>query len=233
MTMKTNVIKTVIINRAVPGTGKTTISRCITQALENAGLIVRNHSTDDFFMQNGRYCFDIEKLHTYHELNLAYFHQDLESGADVVICDNTNIKPWHSEPYTDLARQYGYQVVFLNMTPRELSKHVQSQIITAEKPDAHGVPEETLKRLIREFNDYNSLLDQTTAIDAGKHYHYYWDDAKCMAIASGAARHFDYDTVVTIRPEEYHQAKLDIGEKFLTILHQNEDCCRKKSESAA
>ena len=231
--MKKNMTKTVIINRAVPGTGKTTISRCITNALTDAGLTVRNHSTDEFFMQDGRYCFDIEKLHTYHDLNLAYFRRDLENGTDVVICDNTNIKPWHAEPYTDLARQYGYQVVFLNMTPRELSKHVQSQIVTAEKPDAHGVPEETLKRLIREFHEYNSLLDHTTVIDADKHTHYYWDDAKCMAVASGAARHFDSDSVVTIHPEEYHQAKLDIGEKFLTIIQKSSDSDRKKQESAA
>ena len=231
--MKKNMTKTVIINRAVPGTGKTTISRCITNALTDAGLTVRNHSSDEFFMQDGRYCFDIEKLHTYHDLNLAYFRRDLENGTDVVICDNTNIKPWHAEPYTDLARQYGYQVVFLNMTPRELSKHVQSQIVTAEKPDAHGVPEETLKRLIREFHEYNSLLDQTTVIDADKHSHYYWDDAKRMAVASGAARHFDSDSVVTIRPEEYHQAKLDIGEKFLTMIQKSCDSRRKKQESAA
>ena len=64
-------VKTVIINRAVPGSGKTTIARCITNALQDAGLQVANHSTDEFFMHDGRYCFDISKLHDYHQENLA------------------------------------------------------------------------------------------------------------------------------------------------------------------
>ena len=65
--MKASFVKTVIINRAVPGSGKTTIARCITQALRSVGLQVINHSTDEFFMHDGRYCFDISKLHKYHQ----------------------------------------------------------------------------------------------------------------------------------------------------------------------
>ena len=63
--------KTVIINRAVSGSGKTTLSRCVTEALEANGLTVSVHSTDEFFMKDGRYCFDINLLNKFHAQNLA------------------------------------------------------------------------------------------------------------------------------------------------------------------
>ena len=169
--MKAPFVKTVIINRAVPGSGKTTIARCITQALQSAGLQVVNHSTDEFFMYDGRYCFDISKLHEYHQQNLKNFIADLQRGTDVVICDNTNLQPWQTAPYTDNARKYGYRIIFLNLTPRELHKHVQAQMVTPEKPDAHGVPEDRLAEFIEDFNTYNSLLDKKAPIDKKLHFH--------------------------------------------------------------
>ena len=42
--------KTVIINRAVPGSGKTTITNCIVNELQNNNLNIAIHSTDEYFM---------------------------------------------------------------------------------------------------------------------------------------------------------------------------------------
>ena len=216
--MNTVFHKTVIINRAVPGSGKTTISRCITQTLQAAGLQVVNHSTDDFFMRNGRYCFDIKKLNSYHQQNLKNFIADLQRGIDVVICDNTNLLPWQTAPYTARARKYGYRIIFLNLTPRELYKHVQAQIVTPEKPDAHGVPEKQLAQFIEDFNTYDPLLDKTARIDNQRHFHYRWDNRLLLPVAAGCARHFDLDEVVTVKPHEYHQAKQNIGKRFLDLI---------------
>ena len=216
--MNTAFHKTVIINRAVPGSGKTTISRCITQALQTAGLQVVNHSTDEFFMRNGRYCFEISKLHEYHQYNLKNFIADLQRGTDVVICDNTNLVPWQTAPYTNNARKYGYQILFLNLPPRELHKHVQAQMVTPEKPDAHGVPEEQLINFIDDFNTYNPLLDKASCIDHQRHFNYRWDDKSLSPVITGTAQHFDLDAVVTIAPHEYHQAKQNIGQQFLDLI---------------
>lgn len=160
--------KTVIINRAVPGSGKTTLSRNITDACKKAGLSVANHSTDDFFMEDNRYCFNIAKLHNYHLCNLMLFERSLRNNIDVVICDNTNIMPWQSRPYTDLARAYGYQIIFLNLSPRELEKHVAAQRVTPQKPNAHGVPANVLANFIRDFNLYSPLLDKNNAINSDR-----------------------------------------------------------------
>ena len=210
--------KTIIINRAVPRSGKTTITRHITQSLQSVGLQVVNHSTDDFFMNDGRYCFDIKKLNEYHQRNLKNFVKDLKKGTDIVICDNTNLQPWQTEPYTKNARKYGYKIIFLNLTPRELHKHVQAQLVTPEKPDAHGVPEERLAEFIKDFNTYNSLLDKKSPINRKRHFHYRWDDTTLSPIAVGTAQHFDLDEVITIEPHEYHQAKVNIGPRFLNSI---------------
>jgi predicted kinase len=213
--------RTVIINRAVPGSGKTTLSRNIASSLRGAGLSIANHSTDDFFMADGRYCFDLTRLYTYHQWNRLSFEQSLRRGTDVVICDNTNLQPWQSAPYTDLARRFGYQIIFLNLTPRELWKHVAAQQVTAEKPDAHGVPEECLAQFIRDFNEYDPLLHRENPVDPALHHHYIWNRRKLCPEPFGPAAHFDLDHLVTVRPAEYHEAKKHIGEDFLELIRKS------------
>ncbi len=214
-----NFKKTVIINRAVPGSGKTTISRCISQALADAGLHFGTHSTDDYFMDGMRYRFDIRKLGAYHRRNQECFCADLARGTDVVICDNTNLIPWQTEPYTESARKYGYQIIFLNFQPRELWKHVQSQIVTPEKPDAHEVPEETLLAFIRDYYLYDNLFDGKTEVVSGKQYDYYWNDKLCVPQKTGCpAKHFDFDQIIRIAPDEYHQLKSTIGVRLLNMM---------------
>lgn len=213
--------RTVIMNRAVPGSGKTSLSRCITDAIRAAGLSIANHSTDDFFMEDGRYCFDLTKLAVYHHWNLLGFQRSLRRGIDVVICDNTNLQPWQTAPYTDLARRHGYQVIFLNLTPRELWKHVAAQQVTQEKPDAHGVPEARLAEFIRDFNEYDELLNPSAAVDPARHHHYIWNQRNLCPEVAGPASHFDLDHLVTIRPDEYYEVKPHIGGDFLNLIRKS------------
>lgn len=209
--------KTVIINRAVPGSGKTSITRCIVNSLSEAGYSCGIHSTDEFFMEKGRYRFDIRKLNGFHQQNLKNFQDDVARGVDVVICDNTNLLPWQAAPYTEIARQAGYQIIFINMTPRELAAHVRSQMVTPEKPDAHEVPEACLKSFIDDFNNYNSLLLKGSAVAPFQH-HFFWDEESLKPVANGPACHFDSDYILTISPAEYHHAKNSIGGKIIDLL---------------
>lgn len=211
--------KTVIINRAVSGSGKTTLSRCVTTALRDRGLTVAVHSTDNFFMVNGRYVFELEKLNGYHKQNLANFISDLEQGTDIVICDNMNLLPWQSQPYTDAARAYNYQVLFLNFLPRELEKHLAAQIVTDQKPDAHGLSKELLERFIKNFYDYNDLLDKNSAIDIKRHRDFTWDNANNVAVETGKlSQHYDSDAIITIHPDEYQAMKEKLPSMVLRVV---------------
>lgn len=210
--------KTVIINRAVPGSGKTTITNCIVNELKNNNLNIAIHSTDEYFMVGNRYIFDISKLYEYHQTNINEFKKSIVNNIDIIICDNTNIAPWQTEAYTRMARANNYQIIFITLNPRELSKHVESQKVTSEKPDAHEVDEEILKNMIREYYIYDDLLNPRTFIDEDKHVQYKWDIDKNKKTVVGTAKHFDSDFIIRILPNEYRKAQVNLGSKILQLI---------------
>jgi len=210
--------KTVIINRAVPGSGKTTITNCIVNELKENNISVSIHSTDEYFMVGNRYVFDIAKLYKYHQKNLLEFEQSISKKLDVVICDNTNIAPWQTEEYTELARKNNYQIVFITLNPRELEKHVASQKVTPQKPDAHKVSEDILKTMIQEYNIYDDLLNPRILIDKDKHLQYEWDTNTNTKIITGIAKYFDSDYIIRILPNEYKNIQQTIGSKILKLI---------------
>ena len=211
-------IKTVIINRAVPGSGKTTITNCIVDELKQKNIDVAIHSTDEYFMVGNKYMFDISKLNSYHQKNLLEFKKSIDNNIEVIICDNTNIAPWQTEVYTQLAREYQYQILIITLNPRELEKHVESQKVTKEKPDAHGVEEDILKIMIHEYEIYDDLLNPNILIDETKHLHYIWDEDTNKKVSIGLAKHFDSDKIIRILPDEYRAVQERIGKIILTII---------------
>ena len=216
--MESKVRKTVIINRAVPGSGKTTITNCIVNALKEKNINVSIHSTDEYFMIGNKYMFDIDKLNTYHQKNFVEFKKSIDNNIDVIICDNTNIAPWQTELYTQLARKHQYQILIITLNPRELSKHIESQKVTKEKPDAHGVEEDILKTMIHEYEVYDDLLNPNILIDETKHLHYVWDEENNKKVSIGLAKHFDSDMVIRILPDEYRAVQENIGKTISTII---------------
>jgi nucleoside-triphosphatase THEP1 len=213
-------MKTIIINRAVPGSGKTTLTNCIVDELKKHNFKIAIHSTDEYFMVDGRYVFDINKLEEYHKKNLEEFKKSIKNQTDIIICDNTNIAPWQTEPYTKLAREFNYKIIIFTLDPREIKKHIESQKITPQKPDAHGVKEDILKRMIDEYFIYDDLLNPRIVIDEKKHIHYRWNSEKKKKEPIGLAKHFDCDLVVRVLPDEYQEAKENIGKKFLDLIRR-------------
>ncbi len=210
--------KTVIINRAVPGSGKTTITNCVVDVLKNNGIDIAVHSTDEYFMVEGKYVFSIDDLGRHHEANIEGFKRDIEMSTDVIVCDNTNIAPWQTEPYTKLARENGYKILTITLNPRELEKHVKSQKVTEKKPDAHGVTEDVLKKMIVEYALYDDLLNPKIIIDENKHFHYTWDNTSNKEVIIGLAKHFDSDAIIRVLPHEYQEYQKRIGEVVLEFI---------------
>lgn len=214
---KAGFVKTVLFFRAVPGSGKTTFSNRIRDAVIGAGLTIAVHSTDTYYTNpvTRTYDFDIEKLPEFHLKNLTEFKESLGMGVDVVVVDNTNLRPWETEPYTDAARAAGYRIVFLNFAPRAIEKHLAAQQVTPERPDAHQVPRDVLLRFIEFYHQYNVLFDH------GARPHpelvgFRWDADEKKAVPTDIpAKPFDYDDKLDISPEEYHTLKETIGEMML------------------
>jgi predicted kinase len=211
--------KTVIINRAVPGSGKTTITNYIVDELKRNNLSVSVHSTDEYFMVGNKYIFDLEKLGEYHNKNLESFKKSILDDTNVVICDNTNIAPWQAEPYTKLAREYNYNIIFISLNPRELDKHIASQKVTAEKPDAHGVHEDILKMMMKEYYIYDDLLNKNMVINEQTQINYKWHEILNKKIQVDIATYFDNDYVIRILPNEYQMAQNTIGTNILKLIN--------------
>jgi len=217
--------KTVIINRAVPGSGKTTISNCILDSLKDHHLEIAIHSTDEYFMTiDGKYDFSIDKLYVNHQQNLYEFTNSLRTDTKIVICDNTNIAPWQTKPYTDLARKYDYKIIFITFDPREIEKHVEAQKVTEEKPDAHGVSEEILKEMIVEYHLYNDLLDNTAKINTVTQLDYQWNIDELKKEPNGkASTYFELDNYIRILPNEYQDIQKTIGDTLLKLMFINKE----------
>ncbi|GAA7318382.1 hypothetical protein HpM067_15200 [Helicobacter pylori] len=158
--------KLVIINRAIPGGGKTSLTKQIEESAKSLGHSISVHSTDEYFIQIDeegfrRYVFDKKKLNEYHQNNQEAFKQALESRIDIVVCDNTNFESWQSKPYADMARGFGYKILLIDFKPRELELHLEAQKITQERPDAHQVDKDVSERMHKEHRISSPCLDKT------------------------------------------------------------------------
>jgi predicted kinase len=118
--------KVAFIMRGLPGSGKSTIARHL---IGDLGVI---HSTDDFFVQNGKYYFDPEKLRANHDKNFRAFCESIAQEVPVVVCDNTNSKHWEYKRYLETAQKAGYMVSIVFMP------HPTPEI--AAKRNTHNVP---------------------------------------------------------------------------------------------
>ena len=126
--------KRAIILRGVSGSGKSTKAR---ELVGESGMI---HSTDDFFMRDGKYVFNPEKLPLYHDLNFKAFQASLVLGVNPIVVDNTNTRKWEYKKYQDAAAEAGYQVEVISIP------HPDPKV--AAQRNTHGVPEEVIRRMI-------------------------------------------------------------------------------------
>lgn len=142
--------KIAIINRAVVGSGKSTMAKAIATILKENGLSVAIHSTDELFMIDGKYCYDFSKIASNHAQNLQNFTDSVKNCVSCVICDNTNIKLTDVNNYFNVASEYGYHVIVLNFVPSSIEEHNSRNV--------HNVPIEVIgnmrTNLLQSFQDY-------------------------------------------------------------------------------
>lgn len=128
-------MKTLYIVRGLPGSGKSTFAKSI------GGIHIE---ADQFFMENGKYNFDITKIKLAHK----YCQNQTEAWmkTDGVQVDNTNIvvsntftQEWEMEPYFKIAEDFGYRVFTIIVENRHGGKNI------------HDVPEDKLEQMKNRF----------------------------------------------------------------------------------
>ena len=144
--------KELVLMRGLPGSGKSTKAKKI------AGEIGVIYSTDDFFMVNGKYQYDAKMIGEYHQKNFKRTVEAMEEGKPLIVIDNTNIKLWEMKNYVIAGEQRGYAVrIEEPETPWAFSYR------QCAKKNAHGVPEETCKRMRDNFEVCKSIEEVKNA----------------------------------------------------------------------
>lgn len=131
-----------IINRGIPGSGKTSHwTRRDNPDLQGSYIVC---SADFFFYKfnpegNTEYQFDPKKLKEAHG---ACFRRAIEAvlsgGYSTIVIDNTNIELDHISPYLALANAYGIEV--------EIHEHLVDVEVAIQR-NVHQVPAEVIRRM--------------------------------------------------------------------------------------
>lgn len=223
--MHKSITKSIIINRAIPGSGKTTISKKIKEKAESLSLSINIHSTDDYFMStDGRYIFEKEKLEENHFKNQQAFEASLINNIDLVICDNTNLSSWESEFYTQCARQHDYQIILIDYLPRGIDEHVKSQQITPEKPDAHQIPKETLLDMFIGYYKNQKFLFKSYVAHAEIDVVYAFDkEDHSLKKTNQLIKHYDFDELFFVLSEQYLEAQRVIPELIMQKIFKEQE----------
>lgn len=112
--------KTLILLRGISGSGKSTLAK----TLVGNGKIF---STDDYFMNDGKYHFDAEKIGHYHKKNQERTEKAMKDGVSPIIIDNTITKAWEGKPYVKLADKYGYKVKIEELPTPDIDELMRRQ----------------------------------------------------------------------------------------------------------
>uniref|UniRef100_A0AAV2LP47 NEDD4-binding protein 2-like 2 n=1 Tax=Knipowitschia caucasica TaxID=637954 RepID=A0AAV2LP47_KNICA len=137
--------KVLVLLRGLPGSGKSTLARALLE--HNRGGVIL--STDDYFIVNGEYKFDLSVLGEAHDWNHDRARLAFEKGANPIIIDNTNMCGWEMRPYVVQALKHDYKVYFREpdtwwkYKPRELERRTK-----------HGVPLERIKHMLSGYERF-------------------------------------------------------------------------------
>ncbi|XP_056413035.1 NEDD4-binding protein 2 [Hyla sarda] len=144
--------KVLVLLRGAPGSGKSTLARLLLEQ-NPLGVIL---STDDYFIQNGEYKYDVNLLGEAHEWNYKRAKDAFEKNVSPIIIDNTNLQGWEMKPYVSLAMKHKYKVTFRE--PDTWWKYKPKEL---ERRNRHGVKKEKIIKMLEYFErvTVNSILN--------------------------------------------------------------------------
>ncbi|QIG66267.1 hypothetical protein ROCKET24_166 [Vibrio phage Rocket24] len=139
-------MKKLYLIRGVSGSGKTTLAKEMMLAFTASKVSAVNMAADDYFMKDGKYNFDVNKLYQAHTWCKLYVLDMMVEGVERILVHNTFTTEKEMKPYLNLAEKYGYEVTTLVVENR----HGNSSV--------HDVPDETLVRQSKRLRDNLQLI---------------------------------------------------------------------------
>jgi len=141
-------MKRMVVLRGLPGSGKSHIANTLAK---NLGYIIC--SADYYWIENGEYKFDLNKLRNAHDFcyNMA---KALVSQEKNIIIDNTNTTKQEYGKYTDLAffNKYDIMIEIANFDGKAFDeKTKQWNVNFLYENNVHKVPLGTLGKMAKRF----------------------------------------------------------------------------------
>ena len=141
--------KICIVLRGLPGVGKTYFAERLGELISNRAIdpdqLATILSSDDYFIQNGVYKFDLDKLDEAHQWNFNRFKTAVNEGNKFIIVDNTNIVSFHYRHYLDYAQRHNY------FTAITIIPHNDKDDRRLEESNIHNVKRGTIRKMRQTF----------------------------------------------------------------------------------
>ena len=132
-------MKTVIILRGLPGSGKSMIA-----SLMNKPVVC---SADHFFEKDDEYNFNARLLGAAHSSCMTKFKAAIGSGEELIVVDNTNTTRKEYKDYLKAGEQAGYIVSIVTVGGID-----EDAIEKCIERNSHGVPAETIIKMAKRFS---------------------------------------------------------------------------------
>jgi predicted kinase len=123
-------MKILYIVRGIPGSGKSTFANSLDCPVFEA---------DMYFMNDGEYKFEADKLKLAHNWCKLRVEHSMEDDFQKIAVSNTFTQEWEMEAYYEMAKQYGYTVFSVIIENRHGGIN------------QHGVPEDKLQMMKDRF----------------------------------------------------------------------------------
>lgn len=104
--MAADFAKTLILIRGLPGAGKSTLAKLLSE-----GGKYPVHAIDDYFTdEKGEYHFNFRDNHLAYKNCEARTEKSMQENHAKIILDNTFTMDWEMNPYFSIASKYNYSV---------------------------------------------------------------------------------------------------------------------------
>ena len=130
-----------------PASGKSTFTEKLHELRDDVEVC----STDDFFMKDGRYEFDVSKLGSNHQKNFQKSFNAMKRHHSIVVIDNTNLSISDFKEYVKGANTYHYKVLFkiFQVDRDELIRRTEKRF----KETGKEIGVEVIDRMLTKMND--------------------------------------------------------------------------------